>query len=76
MRPCYHCERFSPRTADTPFVGWPGEPIPESWIGGCHGKGRQFDPEITEPDLGMYCDLFKPKAKPKAKTQDTEGGAE
>ena len=57
MRPCYYCKRFSPKTTKTPSYGEDGPDC----IGGCAGKGIQHDPDITEKDLGMYCDLFSPK---------------
>ena len=57
MRPCYNCKRFNPNARP---LAWWGEPNPNC-IGGCNGNGTQFDPEITAPDLGMFCDLFDPK---------------
>ena len=57
MRPCYNCKRFN---SDARPLSWWGEVNPDC-IGGCHGKGTQFDPDITEPDLGMFCDMFDRK---------------
>ena len=57
MRPCYYCKRFHPAAETT--MRSIGEDSPD-YIGGCEGKGIQHDPDITEKDLGMYCDLFSP----------------
>lgn len=57
MRPCYYCKRFDPEARPK---SWWGEVNPDC-IGGCNGKGTQFDPDITAKDLGMNCELFAPK---------------
>ena len=56
MRPCYYCKRFDPEVKQSPWE----TPNP-NFIGGCNGKGTQCDPDITEDDLGMFCDLFDRK---------------
>lgn len=66
MRPCYRCKRFT--RYDRPPVMWSGEDEKEylkvsTYIGGCDGKGWQYDPDYTEPDLGMYCELFCEKTR-------------
>lgn len=58
MRPCYQCKRFDPEARAIDRIT--GKPY-RTAIGGCMGKGQQFDPDITEEDLGLSCDLFRSK---------------
>ncbi len=55
MRPCFNCERFDPN-CEKPFDWF--ETGLRNYIGGCAGKGVQYDygnPEEYE------CDIFKRK---------------
>ena len=55
MRPCWNCERFDPN-CQKPFDWF--ETGNKYYIGGCAGKGQQYDYGRAED---MECAIFKRK---------------
>ncbi len=56
MRPCYNCERFD-ENCQKPY-GF--NPAFSHYIGGCNGKGEQYDFGDAED---MECDIFTRKGE-------------
>lgn len=55
MRPCWNCKRFDPN-CPKPFDWF--ETGQKNYIGGCSGKGEQYDYGNAED---MECDIFDRK---------------